>query len=325
MAYGIGSTRAQRFPAPAKLNLFLHVTGRRDDGYHLLESLMVLLDFGDIVMLEPRDDGRIERIDPLPGVATEDDLAWRAASLLQREAGIRAGATIAVDKRIPMGAGLGGGSSDAATVLLALNKLWNAGMSRARLMELGLRLGADVPFFVHGTNAVTSGIGERLEPVSVPHCAVIVAMPPVHSATRDIFSAKELARNTPHTGLRAFALDYGRNDLQPVAIARAPAIGTALQALDVVDFAAGGRVALTSARMTGSGAAVFRLVDRPFPDSAEAWRAAGVSERNAWKLLQRIHYRAPKAHDAQGAVVASTRLVHARVLPAHPLRDFAAK
>lgn len=311
--------------APAKLNLFLHVTGRRDDGYHLLESLMVLLDFGDSLTLEARDDGRIARGHPFPGVAEADDLTLRAARLLKQECGIAAGVTVSIDKRIPMGAGMGGGSSDAASVLLGLNRMWGAGLSRAALMRLGLQLGADVPLFVHGTNALMRGIGEQLTTVTVPRIAFVIEMPPAHTSTRDIYAAPDLVRDTPASKARVFALDHGHNDLQPVAVRRAPAIGTALRALDAVDFTSAGRLALGAARMTGSGSAVFRIVDHGFPASADAWRVAGISERDAWKLLQRIHYRSPTQHDAGGKPVAGSRLIHARVIPAHPLRDFAAK
>jgi 4-diphosphocytidyl-2-C-methyl-D-erythritol kinase len=317
--------RVLKVAAPAKLNLFLHVTGRRYDGYHLLESLMVLLDFGDSLTLEARDDGRVARGNSLPGIAESDVLSLRAARLLQRECGAAAGVTVSVVKRIPMGAGMGGGSSDAASVLLGLNRMWGAGLARVALMRLGLQLGADVPFFIHGTNALARGIGEQLTTVTVPRVAVVIEMPPAHTATEDVYSAPVLVRDTPASKARFFALDHGHNDLQPVAVRRAPAIGTALRALDAVDFNAAGRTALGAARMTGSGSGVFRIVDRGFPASADAWRVAGTSERNAWKLLQRIHYRSPKQHDADGKPASGSRLIHARVIPGHPLREFAAK
>ena len=318
--------RALRVAAPAKLNLFLHVTGRRDDGYHVLESLMVLLDFGDWLTLELRDDGRIERASPLAGVPEADDLTLRAARLLQRECGVSAGVTVSVEKRIPMGAGMGGGSSDAASVLLGLNRLWATGLSRTALQRLGLQLGADVPFFIHGTNALVRGIGDELTAVTVPRIAFVIEMPPVHTSTKEIFSAPELVRDTPSSMTRVFALDHGHNDLEAVAVRRAAAVRTALRALDTVDFAAaGGRRALGAARMTGSGSAVFRIVDRGFPASSTAWRSAGTSERDAWKVLQRIHYRSPKRHGADGAPAAGARLIHARVIPVHPLREFVAK
>jgi 4-diphosphocytidyl-2-C-methyl-D-erythritol kinase len=314
-----------KVPAPAKLNLFLHVTGRRIDGYHTLESVMVLLDFGDTLTVAARDDGRIEATHAIDGVARADDLSVRAARLLQQYTDTRSGATIELEKRIPIGAGMGGGSSDAASTLLALNRLWDTGLSRSELMQLGLQLGADVPFFIFGLNAHVSGIGESLRAVSMPDIGFVIVVPPVASATAEIFADPELARDTPRSSADTFAVDFGRNDLQPVAVRRHHAIATALEALDAVDFRAAGRNTLSTARMTGSGSAGFRIVDRPFPASAEAWKAAGTSERDAWKLLQRIHYRAPKAHDSNGTLKTGSRLIHARVIHSHPLRDFVAK
>jgi 4-diphosphocytidyl-2-C-methyl-D-erythritol kinase len=317
--------RTLTVPAPAKLNLFLHVTGRRSDGYHLLESLMVLLDFGDWLTFESRDDGVIESAGQPPGVDPEADLTIRAARMLQRHCKTRLGAKVTLDKRIPIGAGMGGGSSDAASTLLALNRLWGAGMPRAELMRLGLALGADVPFFVNGRNALACGIGEQLVPVSMPRVAFVIAMPPVATPTADIFSAPDLMRSTPRVSSRAFPLDFGHNDLQPVAIRRAPAIATVARALDAVDFAEAGRRAVGAARMTGSGSAVFRIVEPGFPRTPEAWRALADRERAAWKLLQRIVYRAPRTHAPSGAPETGTRLIHASIIPVHPLREFAAK
>jgi 4-diphosphocytidyl-2-C-methyl-D-erythritol kinase len=311
--------------APAKLNLFLHVTGRRTDGYHTLESLMVMLDFGDVLGISVRDDGQIVLSREIPGVALEDDLTYRAARLLQRDAGVRLGASIALDKRIPIGAGMGGGSSDAASVLLALNRLWKAGLTRDELMRLGLKLGADIPYFIFGANAHVSGVGETLREVSVPRLSFVIEVPPVSSSTREVFAALDLKRDTPSSGQQAFAIGFGRNDLQPVAVAQHRAIATSAAALDAVEFSDAHRIALTRSRMTGSGSAVFRTIDRGFPASAAAWRAAPASERDAWKLMKRIHYRSPKAHDSAGAQIAGSTLIHARVIHTHPLRDFVAK
>jgi 4-diphosphocytidyl-2-C-methyl-D-erythritol kinase len=247
-------------PAPAKLNLFLHVTGRRDDGYHLLETLLVAIDVGDTITLTCRDDGVILRTTELPGVAPRDDLAVRAAMALKVETGGLLGADIAVAKRIPLGGGLGGGSSDAATVLLALNRLWGANLSRAQLMRLGLALGADVPFFIGGEPALARGVGERLTPVSVPPFWVAVIVPASAVSTASIFAAPELTRNAPSAKMEVFSEGYGRNDLQPVAVARFPDIAAALAAL-------GERS--RGARMTGSGSCVFAA----FASEAEA-RAA---------------------------------------------------
>ena len=247
-------------PAPAKLNLFLHVTGRRDDGYHLLETLLVAIDVGDTITLTCRDDGAIVRSTPLPGVAPDDDLAVRAAAALKRDAGCSLGADIAVAKRIPLGGGLGGGSSDAATVLLALNRLWGLQLRRTDLMRIGLALGADVPFFLGGGPALARGIGERLIPVSLPAFWVAVIAPGMPVSTAAIFAAPELTRDAPSAKMDVFSEGYGRNDLQPVAVARFPGIAVALTSL-------GGRSRL--ARMTGSGGCVFA----PFASEAEA-RAA---------------------------------------------------
>jgi 4-diphosphocytidyl-2-C-methyl-D-erythritol kinase len=247
-------------PAPAKLNLFLHVTGRRPEGYHTLESAMVALDHGDTLTLTCRDDGEIVRRTDLPGIAPDDDLAVRAARALKRATASRLGADIDVIKRIPQGGGLGGGSSDAASVLLALNRLWRLLLPRADLMRLALPLGADVPFFVFGEPAIARGIGERLDAVSLPARWVAVIAPPVAVPTSAIFASAELTRDTPSAKMDVFSEGYGRNDLQPVAVSRFPAIAEALAAL---------RKRSPEARMTGSGGCVFA----PFVSEAEAREA----------------------------------------------------
>ena len=272
-------------PAPAKVNLFLHVTGRRGDGYHLLESLFALVDLADTVTLAPRDDGAIARSGDVPGVAERDDLAIRAAVALQRATGTRRGVTIGVDKRIPMGGGLGGGSSDAASVLLALNRLWSLGLSRAELAGIGLALGADVPFFVHGENAIVRGIGEAITPVSLPRQWLALAFPAVAVPTAAIFAAPELTRSTPSAKMSVFSVGYGRNDLEPVAAARHPEVAAVLSAL--------GRAAC-GARMTGSGSSVFAACES----------AAG-------------------ARDALGSLPPGVRGLVARTLARHPLASFA--
>ena len=312
-------------PAPAKLNLFLHVTGRRADGYHTLESLLVLLDFGDTLTLRCREDGGIVLARPLPGIPVESDLTYRAALLLKTHAGTTQGATISLTKRIPLGAGLGGGSSDAASVLLALNRLWKLDLSRAELMRIGLQLGADVPFFIFGSNAHVAGIGEVLRPVTVPRLAYLIGVPPIHVATADIFAAPQLKRDTPASGADAFSLGFGRNDLQAVAAGLHGSIATAITALDQTDFGKTGRAANTAARMSGSGSSVFRIIDRGFPESEAAWRAAGDGQRDDWKFLQRIRYRSSKSHDAAGEPNGGPTLISARGLHHHPLREFAAK
>jgi 4-diphosphocytidyl-2-C-methyl-D-erythritol kinase len=247
-------------PAPAKLNLFLHVTGRRDDGYHLLETLMVAIDAGDTITLTCRADGAIARTSELAGVAPEADLAIRAATTLKREITCPSGVDIAVVKRIPQGGGMGGGSSDAATVLLALNRLWRANLPRARLMSIGLALGADVPFFLAGEPALARGIGERLTPVTLPSLWVAVIVPPIAVPTAAIFAAPELTRNATSAKIDVFSEGYGRNDLQSIAVARFPGVGVALESLS-------GRSA--HARMTGAGGCVYA----PFATEAEACAA----------------------------------------------------
>lgn len=240
---------ASVYPAPAKLNLFLHVVGRRADGYHLLQTVFRLVDYGDCLQFSPRDDGEVRLATPLPGVPEDTDLTVRAARLLQQEAGLaaRLGVTISLDKRLPMGGGLGGGSSDAATVLLALNHLWRLGLSRARLQSLALSLGADVPFFVFGDNAFAEGVGEDLQKVALNAAWYLILVPPVQVPTSDIFRSPDLVRNTPPIALKSWRPGIGHNDLQPVAVARAPAIG------DAIDWLA----AYGDARMTGSGSCVF--------------------------------------------------------------------
>lgn len=246
-------------PAPAKLNLFLHVVGRRQDGYHELESLIVLLGFGDTLTLSMREDGLIRRTNGIADLPAEEDLCVRAARLLQRTTGCSRGVDIVLDKRIPMGSGLGGGSSDAASTLLALNRLWNARLSRAELIALGTELGADVPYFLFGVPALARGIGERLTALTSPGFAVVVAVPPVVVPTKEIFSTPDLARCTPRTDLSVFPPDYGRNDLQPVACARYPLVADTLADLDRALREYVGH-APYAARMSGSGAASFVLL-----------------------------------------------------------------
>lgn len=238
---------SQAFPAPAKLNLFLHVTGRRADGYHLLQSVFRFIDRADTVHLTLRDDGRVVRERDLPGVPEERDLTVRAARLLQPHASAGAGVGIRVDKLLPMGGGLGGGSSDAATVLLALNRLWQVNLSRPALQALALKLGADVPVFVFGQTAFAEGVGEILHPVSAPPAWYVVLTPPVEVPTAAVFAAQELTRDTPRLKIAPFSAGMGRNDLQPVVLQRYPDVARHLEWL--TQFA--------EARMTGSGACVF--------------------------------------------------------------------
>ncbi len=252
--------------APAKLNLFLHVVGKRPDGYHLLQSVFVLVDWADTLHIERRADGRLQRHDVLGGrhapSLPAEDLCLRAARLLQAETGCALGADIHLEKRLPAGAGMGGGSSDAATTLLALNRLWNCGLPLSRLLVLGLKLGADVPFFLGGGPAFVEGIGEVLHPLTLPDQRFAVLKGPAGLATKDIFSSPLLARSEnlaivtgfPALGGTAERLvqGFGRNDLQPAAEAISSDVRDALALLSK---------SFGNARMTGSGAAVFARLD----------------------------------------------------------------
>jgi 4-diphosphocytidyl-2-C-methyl-D-erythritol kinase len=240
-------------PAPAKLNLFLHVTGRRPDGYHTLQTVFQLIDWCDTLHFRRRDDGAVVRTNEVEGVPHDSDLIVRAARALQQATGTRHGVDLTIDKVLPMGGGIGGGSSDAATTLLALNRLWGLGLPRARLMEIGLGLGADVPFFLFGENAFAQGIGEELAPVSLPDSWFVVIHPRQHVPTAAIFSDGRLTRNTPISIIADFAactnkFDFGRNDLEPIATAKFGEVARALEWL---------RQYSPHARMTGSGACVF--------------------------------------------------------------------
>jgi 4-diphosphocytidyl-2-C-methyl-D-erythritol kinase len=249
----------RNLPAPAKLNLFLHVTGRRADGYHLLETVFQFVDLADSIDLRLRDDGSIRRLGPPDDIPPDIDLTIRAGRALQTATGCRLGADIVLRKRIPMGAGLGGGSSDAATVLLGLNRLWNLRLSRRDLLRLAAPLGADVPVFVFGRNAYATGIGDRLQPIALPQRWFVLVMPPVSVATEGVFQDPELTRNTKPITLLGFSKRApalgGRNDLQPVVLARQHAVKAALAALEA------GSPPSASARMTGSGACVFAAME----------------------------------------------------------------
>lgn len=236
------------FPAPGKLNLFLHVLGRRADGYHELQTVFRLIDRADRVGVRIRADGNIRRADPLPGIAPENDLCVRAARLLRSASGTAMGADLALEKNLPIGGGLGGGSSDAATVLLVLNRLWRTGYSRAELMALGCALGADVPVFVHGENAIGEGIGERLTALALPPRWYVVLVPAAEVTTESVYADNALTRNSKALKIPPFFFGLGRNDLEPVAARRHPEIAAHLDWL---------RARQPQARMTGSGACVF--------------------------------------------------------------------
>lgn len=272
------------WPAPAKLNLFLHVVGRRADGYHLLQTVFRFIARADTLRFEPRADGDIVLATPIPGVPADDDLTVRAARLLQEATGCQRGATIHLDKQLPMGGGLGGGSSDAATVLLALNHLWQTGLSLPQLEKLGLTLGADVPVFVHGRNTFAEGVGEAFTDVDLPPETYLVLNPTVHVPTAAIFGAPELKRDTPPLRPVDWRPGQGHNDLEAVACAKFPAVAEHLAWL---------KQHAPNAMMTGSGACVFA----GFPTRAEAnalfarlpagikgWVADGLSEHPLAKI-----------------------------------------
>ena len=276
-------------PAPAKLNLFLHITGRRADGYHLLQSVFMLIDWCDTLHVETRSDGQLSREDltsPLP----PDDLVLRAARALQAATGTSRGAHIGIAKQIPAQAGMGGGSSDAATCLMALNRLWKLDLSLSKLEQIGLALGADVPFFLRGRNAWVEGIGEQITPIELPPGRFAVAKPAEGLDTRLIFSAPDLQRATPAAIISGFAahdvcngseiksLRFGRNDLQPVAERLCPAVTEAIQWLGRQGF---------EARMTGSGSSVFAVMpqDTGLEQAPSGWQVRKCSNLGSHPLV----------------------------------------
>lgn len=260
---------ARGWPAPAKLNLMLHVTGQRADGYHELQTVFQLVDLCDELFFETDSSGQIQRLEGPADVPPEQDLVVRAALRLRQQAGPRtAGARIRVRKRIPMGGGLGGGSSDAATTLVALNRLWHLGLKIDEIAAIGLELGADVPVFVHGCNAWAEGVGERLTPVELPPRWFLILHPGVHVATREVFQAPELTRNSPLTTIRGFFDSGGRNDCEPVVRQRFPAVAEALDWLS----------RFAPARLTGTGSCIFASFER----AADAERIA-ARVPDAWR------------------------------------------
>lgn len=261
-------------PAPAKLNLFLHVTGRRADGYHLLQTAFQLIDRCDTLDFEVRNDAQIIRTNDIPGVPADTDLIVRAAKLLQEKTGCQLGANLTLHKILPMGGGLGGGSSDAATTLMALNHLWRTGLSKTELMSLGLQLGADVPFFIFGKNAFAEGVGEELQAIRTPERWFVVIEPGVQVPTPAIFSAKELTRDSKIVRIADFSSNaemFWKNDLQTVACAMFPEVDEAVRWLSQFG----------NAKMTGSGACVFCA----FADESAADKViAQIPERwTSWK------------------------------------------
>lgn len=237
--------------SPAKLNLFLHITGRRGDGYHELQTLFQLLDWGDWLSFSPNASGGITLDSDAPDIALEDNLVYRAATLLQREAGSSHGVQIALRKHIPTGGGLGGGSSNAATTLLALNKLWQLGLEQTRLQAIGASLGADVPVFVGGRTAWAEGIGDRLTPVDLPERWYVIITPSCHVSTGQIFSHLQLTRNTSPIKMATFFEGYSRNDCQELVRRLYPDVDAVFTWLD----------RFAEARLTGTGASVFASFD----------------------------------------------------------------
>ncbi len=285
-AHGV-ARRATRWPAPAKLNLFLHITGRRADGYHELQTAFQLLDLTDSIGIEPTDGGPVTRLDGPPGVPPDEDLAVRAARALKSATGARRGARLRIRKAIPMGGGLGGGSSDAATVLVALNELWGTDLDLAQLASIGADLGADVPVFVHGRSAWAEGIGERLIPLELPKSWFVVIHPGVAVPTREVFQAPELTRNSPVITIRGLFEAGTRNDCEAVVRARFPVVGDALDWLG--QFAA--------ARLTGTGSCVFAAFESEaaaervavqVPPQWRSWVARGLDRSPLHEQLARL-------------------------------------
>ena len=283
----MGAVSARAWSAPAKLNLMLHVVGRRPDGYHELQTVFQLIDLCDSVEIAVRNDGVITRLKGPAGVAESDDLVVRAARALQGATGTSLGAEISVMKRIPMGGGMGGGSSDAATTLLALNQMWCLSLDSAQLAAIGATLGADVPVFVQGRSAWAEGIGEKLSPMALGAGSwYLVIFPGVAVPTAAVFQAAELTRNSPPTTMRGFLETGGRNDCEAVVRARFPEVGETLDWL----------ARHAPARLTGTGSCVFAKFARPedaervaarVPDRWRAYVARGLDESPLLEELAR--------------------------------------
>ncbi len=245
------SAWTQRWPASAKLNLMLRITGQRNDGYHLLQTVFQFIDLCDWITFHPVADGRVSLQKPMPGVPEADDLTVRAAKLLKAETGCEQGVCIEVEKNLPMGGGLGGGSSDAATTLVVLNELWGLQLSMEKLMELGLALGADVPVFIYGHSAWAEGVGEKLEKIDIPEPWFVVIRPDCHVNTGEVFSAKDLTRNSKSIKIADFIAGQHQNDCLGVVRERYQSVKEALHDLSV----------FSEARLTGTGACVFAQFD----------------------------------------------------------------
>ena len=272
------------WPAPAKLNLMLHITGRRADSYHLLQTVFQFLDYGDSLTIEVTSDGTIELLNPIEGVPDAQNLLYRAALLLKVQTGTPLGARIAIDKRLPMGGGLGGGSSDAATVLVALNHLWETGLDDDQLAALGLQLGADVPVFVRGRACWAEGVGERITPLTLPEPCYLVVVPPVQISTAALFRDDDLTRDCPPIKIPAFVAGDGRNVFVPVVRKLYPQVAEMMDRLS----------AFGDAKLTGTGACLFlafdhcdqaQAVQQQLPDDWCSFTAQGVNESPLRKRL----------------------------------------
>ena len=273
------------WPAPAKINLFLHITGRRDDGYHLLQSTFQFLDIVDEIAFDITEDGTISRLTDIPGVAEADDLIIRAAKLLQKSSGTELGATMQIKKNLPMGGGLGGGSSDAATVLVVLNQLWKTGLNKQQLADLGLRLGADVPVFVHGVSAFVEGVGEQITAIEPPEKWILVIHPKINVSTAHIFNDSGLTRDCAAIKICDLSGAVLNNVCEPIACKHYPEIAEAIKWLSGYN---------RSARMTGTGACVFAEFDsqheaeellQRLPEKWQGFVAKGVNQSPLYKQL----------------------------------------
>lgn len=274
------------WPAPAKLNLMLRIVGQRSDGYHLLQTVFQFLDVGDRLGFQPRDDARIRRVSKIPGVTESDDLVVKAAKVLQQATGVSTGVDIRLEKKLPMGGGLGGGSSDAATTLVALNLIWDTGLSRHELAKIGLALGADVPVFILGEAAWAEGVGEELIALELPEPWYLVLIPPCHVSTAAIFCDQELTRNSPRMTISDYFAGSALNDCLPVVCRRYPEVAQALEWLGQFG----------SPKLTGTGACVFTAFD----DESEARELLGKLPEGYQGLVARGLNRSPliaRAHE----------------------------
>ncbi len=276
-----------RWPAPAKVNRFLHIVGRREDGYHLLESVFQLIDWHDWLSFRVRPEPDIRLSCNLPALSHQDNLAYRAAALLKRETQCPLGVDIHLEKHIPMGAGLGGGSSDAATVLVALNHLWQLNLSSSQLADMALQLGADVPFFIHGHNAYVTGIGEHIEPIDIDLPTLLLVTPNVHVSTQSVFQHPDLTRESQIVGKNALPTPlgkFGRNDCEPLVRTLYPEIDAIFQTLE--EFC--------HPRLTGTGATVYAMFDNPMkarkiaPRCSTTWKVRVVNTLPHSPLLEML-------------------------------------